>query len=100
MQDRDPNDPSDDEKPNPATPPKPPKPIVIERYKFKQDIVGYLTQPPARLYLFDLASKKTDSLTAESLEAGIAQLVADGQSIAFWARRGRTPIATTRGTST
>jgi len=89
MQDRDPNDPADEEKPNPATPPKPPKPIVIERYKFKQDIVGYLTQPPARLYLFDLASKKTDSLTAESLEAASPNWSPDGQSIAFLGKEGK-----------
>jgi dipeptidyl aminopeptidase/acylaminoacyl peptidase len=89
MQDRDPNDPADEERPNPATPPKPPKPIVIERYKFKQDIVGYLTQPPARLYLFDLASKKTDSLTAESLEAASPNWSPDGQSIAFLGKEGK-----------
>jgi Tol biopolymer transport system component len=89
MQDRDPNDPADEEKPNPATPPKPPKPIVIERYKFKQDIVGYLTQPPARLYLFDLASKKTDSLTAESLEAASPNWSPDGQAIAFLGKEGK-----------
>jgi dipeptidyl aminopeptidase/acylaminoacyl peptidase len=88
MQDRDPNDPAGDEKPNPATPPKPPKPIVIERYKFKQDIVGYLTQPPARLYLFDLASKKLDSLTADSLEAASPNWSPDGQSIAFLGKEG------------
>jgi dipeptidyl aminopeptidase/acylaminoacyl peptidase len=89
MQDRDPNDPADDAPANPATPPKPPKPIVIERYKFKQDIVGYLTQPPARLYLFDLASKKTDSLTAESLEASSPNWSPDGQSIAFLGKEGK-----------
>ena len=89
MQDRDPNDTSDEERPNPATPPKPPKPIVIERYKFKQDIVGYLTQPPPRLYLFDLASKKTDALTAESLEAASPNWSPDGQAIAFLGKEGK-----------
>jgi dipeptidyl aminopeptidase/acylaminoacyl peptidase len=89
MQDRDPNDPADDAPPNPATPAKPPKPIVIERYKFKQDIVGYLTQPPARLYLFDLAAKKADALTAESLEAASPNWSPDGQSIAFLGKEGK-----------
>jgi dipeptidyl aminopeptidase/acylaminoacyl peptidase len=89
MQDRDPNDPSDEDKPNPATPPKVPKPIVIERYKFKQDIVGYLTQPPARLYLFDLATKKAEAVTAESLEAASPNWSPDGQSIAFLGKEGK-----------
>jgi len=89
MQDRDPNDPADDAPASPAAPPKPPKPIVIERYKFKQDIVGYLTQPPARLYLFDLASKKTDALTADSLEAASPAWSPDGQSIAFLGKEGK-----------
>jgi dipeptidyl aminopeptidase/acylaminoacyl peptidase len=89
MQDRDPNDPSDEDKPNPAAPPKVPKPIVIERYKFKQDIVGYLTQPPARLYLFDLATKKAEVLTAESLEAASPNWSPDGQSIAFLGKEGK-----------
>src|SRR5947209_4112015 len=66
MTDRDPNDPAnippgntppntpDDERlANPMPVAKAPKPIVIDRYKFKQDVQGYLTQPAARLYLFD-----------------------------------------------
>jgi dipeptidyl aminopeptidase/acylaminoacyl peptidase len=69
MADRDPNDPADDERPAGAaaapagSPAKAPKPIVIDRYKFKQDVQGYLTQPGARLYLFDVESKKAEALT-------------------------------------
>jgi len=47
MTDRDPSD-SDDEKPAAGANAKAPKPIVVDRYKFKQDIQGYLTQKPGR----------------------------------------------------
>jgi dipeptidyl aminopeptidase/acylaminoacyl peptidase len=89
MADRDPND-TDDEKPStpPATP-KAPKPIVIDRYKFKQDVVGYLTQRPARLYLFDIATKKADALTAESIEAAAPSWSLDGRSVAFLGKEGK-----------
>jgi hypothetical protein len=37
--------------------PKTPKPIVIDRYHFKQDIVGYLQHLHDHLYLVDVATK-------------------------------------------
>jgi dipeptidyl aminopeptidase/acylaminoacyl peptidase len=66
-----------------------PKPIVIDRYKFKQDVQGYLTQKPSRIYLYDLASKKADALTSETLEVGQPSFSPDGQSIAFMGREGK-----------
>jgi dipeptidyl aminopeptidase/acylaminoacyl peptidase len=66
-----------------------PKPIVIDRYKFKQDVQGYLTQKPSRIYLYDLASKKSDALTPEMLEVGQPSFSPDGQSIAFMGREGK-----------
>jgi dipeptidyl aminopeptidase/acylaminoacyl peptidase len=92
MADRDPNDPADDERPAGAAPApgaKAPKPIVIDRYKFKQDIQGYLTQPGARLYLLDLESKKAEALTEASLEAASPSWSPDGKSIAFLGRSGK-----------
>ncbi len=66
-----------------------PKPIVIDRYKFKQDVIGYLTQHPARLYLYDVATKKAEALTAESIEAASPSWSPDGKSIAFLGKEGK-----------
>jgi dipeptidyl aminopeptidase/acylaminoacyl peptidase len=94
MADRDPNDPADDERPSggPAATgaaAKAPKPIVIDKYKFKQDVVGYLTAPPTRLYLFDVATKKAEALTDAVLEASAPTWSPDGKWIAFAARSGK-----------
>ena len=43
---------------------KTPKPYIINRYRFKQDVSGYLYDTRSNhLYLFDVASKKLDTLT-------------------------------------
>jgi dipeptidyl aminopeptidase/acylaminoacyl peptidase len=102
MGDRDPNEP-DEETPGPSPTPTPgsgtgggstqpakaPKPIVIDRYHFKQDEVGYLTQKPARLYLFDIATRKTEALTPETLEAASPAWSPDGKQIAFLGKEGK-----------
>ena len=89
MADPDPDDAADN-RPSPTVmTPKAPKPIVIDRYKFKQDVVGYLTARPARLYLFDVAAKKTEPLSAESIEAAAPSWSPDGGSIAFLGRQGK-----------
>jgi dipeptidyl aminopeptidase/acylaminoacyl peptidase len=43
--------------------PKPPKPIVIDRYHYKEDRVGFLTDKEPHLYLFDVATKTLTKLT-------------------------------------
>ncbi len=85
--DRDPNEP-EDERPAGANA-KAPKPIVIDRYKFKQDVIGYLTQKPPRLYLYDVATKKAEALTPESLEVSSPTWSPDGKSIAFLGKQGK-----------
>jgi dipeptidyl aminopeptidase/acylaminoacyl peptidase len=94
MADRDPNDPADDTPggapaATPAAPGKAPKPIVIDKYKFKQDVVGYLTAPPTRLYLYDVATKKAEALTDPALEASAPAWSADGKWISFTGRSGK-----------
>ncbi|HEY3988795.1 MAG TPA: S9 family peptidase [Acidobacteriaceae bacterium] len=65
--------------------PKPPKPIVIDRYHFKQDIEGYLTDKHAQLYLFEIATKKLTKLTSDpgKYEEHEAEWSPDGTMIAF-----------------
>jgi dipeptidyl aminopeptidase/acylaminoacyl peptidase len=65
--------------------PKPPKPIVIDRYHFKQDIEGYLTDKHAQLYLFDIATKKLTKLTSDpgKYDEQDAEWSPDGTLIAF-----------------
>ena len=90
MADRDPNEPDAD---RPAggsgAAAKAPKPIVVDRYKFKQDVAGYLTQKPARLYLFDVATKKAEALTAEGFEVASPSWSPDGKSVAFLGKEGK-----------
>jgi dipeptidyl aminopeptidase/acylaminoacyl peptidase len=92
MADRDPNDAADDERPAGAAAggaAKAPKPIVIDRYKFKQDVQGYLTQPAARLYLYDVETNKAEALTEAALEAASPSWSPDGKWIAFMGRSGK-----------
>src|SRR6185503_10243854 len=42
---------------------KTPKPIVIDRYQFKRDVVGYLETKRSHLSIFDIATKKVEALT-------------------------------------
>jgi dipeptidyl aminopeptidase/acylaminoacyl peptidase len=68
----------------PAATPKPPKPIVIDRYRYKQDGAGYLLSGRhTYIYLFDLATKKLDRLTAGKWDEGSPSWSPDGTRIAF-----------------
>jgi dipeptidyl aminopeptidase/acylaminoacyl peptidase len=44
------------------------KPYVIDRYHFKEDTKGYLDRRAAHLYLYDVDTRKLDTLTAGSYD--------------------------------
>jgi dipeptidyl aminopeptidase/acylaminoacyl peptidase len=72
-----------------AEKPKGPKPIVIDRYHFKEDREGYLSDKQAHLFLFDVATKKLSKLTngpasgPTAYEEGGGVWSPDGAHIAF-----------------
>ncbi|HEY3740116.1 MAG TPA: S9 family peptidase [Bryobacteraceae bacterium] len=69
-----------------------PKPIVIDRYHFKQDGQGYLnSQFRARIYFFDIATKKLEALGKEVFDESAAVFSPDGKWIAFVSKRGADP---------
>lgn len=68
------------------------KPYVIDRYKFKQDVSGYqYDKRKTHFYLFDVAAKKTDTLTRGIYNEGGAQWSSDGAAIAFVSNRSEDP---------
>jgi len=53
----------DEPEPEKGAKPKAPKPIVIDRFHFKEDREGYLSDKESHLFLFEVATKKLTKLT-------------------------------------
>jgi dipeptidyl aminopeptidase/acylaminoacyl peptidase len=70
---------------------KTPKPIVIDRYRFKQDVDGYRIRKPIHLYLYDIATKKMDTLTKGNFDEQEPKWSPDGSKIAFLSNRTTDP---------
>ncbi|HEU4903282.1 MAG TPA: S9 family peptidase, partial [Flavisolibacter sp.] len=66
-------------------------PYVINRYQFKRDYQGYLDNRNSHLYLFDLDSKKLDTLTRGNYSENEAAFSPDGTQIAFVSNRTQDP---------
>lgn len=76
--------------PAPANPP----PIVTERYQFKEDGRGYLTQRRMHLYVFDLSARTASLLTPGDHDEQLPAWSPDGRTIAYVTKRGADPDRT------
>jgi dipeptidyl aminopeptidase/acylaminoacyl peptidase len=81
----------DPERPAGAAKPKQPPPIVTRRYQFKEDITGYLGARHKHLYLFDVASGKSELLTPGDHDEQLPSWSPDGRTIAYVTKRGADP---------
>lgn len=64
-----------------------PKPIVVDRYQFKQDRVGYLDDRRDRLYVFDIEKKEATLLTPGPYDNSAPVWGPRGDVIAFSSKR-------------
>jgi dipeptidyl aminopeptidase/acylaminoacyl peptidase len=70
------------------------KPIVIDRFQFKLDKYGYLLHRRKHLYLLDLETRKTETLTSGDMDELLPAWSPDGRAIAFVSKRGPDPDRT------
>lgn len=67
------------------------RPIVVSRYHFKADGVGYLGDRRTHLFLFDVESRKTEALTPGTTDEIAPAWSPDGRTLAFASKRGGDP---------
>jgi len=73
-----------DKEPEDTSKSKTTKPYVIDRYQYKQDIEGYRhLKLYKHLYLFDISTKKLDTITRGNYNEESAVWSSDGSQIAF-----------------
>jgi dipeptidyl aminopeptidase/acylaminoacyl peptidase len=67
------------------------KPYEIDRYHFKEDIEGYLDNRKTHLYLFNVDTKKLDTLTKRNFNESDVDISSDGKFIAYASNVSATP---------
>ena len=67
------------------------KPYEINRYQFKDDTEGYLDDRKTHLYLFDIDTKKTDTLTKGNFNESDVDISSDGKLIVYASNVTSTP---------
>ena len=72
----------------------PPKPIVIDRYRFKEDVEGYLTTTHKHLTLFDVGTRVATRLLDGAFDEALPAFSPDGRTIAFVSKRTGDPDRT------
>ncbi|MCW3090570.1 MAG: peptidase prolyl oligopeptidase active site protein [Ferruginibacter sp.] len=66
-------------------------PYVMDRYHFKQDRDGWIGNRHTHLYVFDIRTKKTDTLTRGNFDEGSPAWSPDGKQLAFVSNRSADP---------
>lgn len=82
---------ADPERPAGVEPPKNPPPIVTERYWFKDDGPGYLDARRQHLYVFEIATGRSELLTPGEHDEHLPAWSPDGRHIAYVTKRGADP---------
>ncbi|MBV9480147.1 MAG: S9 family peptidase [Acidobacteria bacterium] len=78
---------ADPDKPGEGEKHKPLKPIVIDRFYFQEDKIGYLRNLRNHLYVFDLSSRKAELLTPGKYYESQPAWSPDSKSIVFVSKR-------------